>query len=121
MYEYIAELERWKKFNKVYQEKYQKIKDFVRTCEEERKNSEDTWMLCKKPLVDIEKFNLNLAKRLTLEIYDLCTNKTKDFTDLNLKIEKTKICVDILFRENEALVKKEIISRMDDVLKFVSL
>lgn len=117
MYEYLSDLERWKNINNNYKIKYNEILDFVSKCENENKNNENIH-LCKKPIYDVEKFNADIAKRLTFEIYELCLNKVKSDTEYNAKIES---CVDILYRENEVLVKREIMDRLDDVLKFLNV
>lgn len=128
MYEYIVELERWKKTNLNYIDKYSKILNFVKDCEnnchikkyEDELEKMNCLNKCKMPIVDIERFNLNMSKRLTMDIYDVCINKYDADSDLVKESSKIKICVENLFRENENLLKKETLDRMDDILKFIS-
>ncbi len=74
MYEYLSEFERWKNLNKNYNEKYLKIKviisirkqDYVEECKRGvSKDDTEKLNLCKKPIIDIEKFNFDIQKRIT--------------------------------------------------------
>jgi hypothetical protein len=118
MYEYIAELERWKNINNDYRSKYTQIKQFVKECEN-KCATQSCLELCKKPIIDIEKFNTDMIKKATLDIYELCSNKTKDM-ELSTKINKTKKCIDLLYQDNETIIKKEMITRIDDLLKYLN-
>jgi hypothetical protein len=128
MYEYIVELERWKKISPIYLEKYSKIENFVKNCQHscnEKKYEDELEKInclnkCKMPLVDVERFNLNMSKRLSMDIYDVCISKFETTGDLQREKTKIKNCVESLFRENENLLKKESLDRMDDILKFIS-
>jgi hypothetical protein len=60
-----------------------------------------------------------MIKKATLDIYELCTNKTKNITDLQSKINKTKKCVEVLYNDNEKLIKREIIDRIEDIHKYL--
>jgi hypothetical protein len=119
MYEYIADMERWKNLNSDYRGRYTLVTEFVKKCES-KCTTPECMELCKKPIIDIEKFNTDMIKKSTLDIYELCGVKTKDITELNLKISKTKKCVDLLYQDNEILVKREMISRLDDLLKYLN-
>jgi hypothetical protein len=128
MYEYIVELERWKKITPNYLDKYSKIQNFVKNCEKNcllKKYDVETERMdcvdkCKMPLVDVERFNLNMSKRLSVDIYDVCISKYDTNSDLVKETTKIKNCVEKLFRENENLLKKETLDRMDDILKFIT-
>jgi len=128
MYEYLADLERWKKYDNEYKEKYFKVISFTNNCESNCKTKE-TYQeeinscinLCKKPIIDIERHNTEINKRLTSDIYELCTKKALDINDLNRKISKIKICSENLYRDNEQIVKKEIVNRVDDIINFLKI
>ena len=128
MYEYLADLERWKKIDTDYTEKYAKVLSFDNDCQsnckatkisEEEINS--CVNLCKKPIIDIERHNTEINKRLTTDIYELCSKKALDIDDINKKISKIKICSENLFRDNEQIVKKEIVNRVDDIINFLKI
>jgi hypothetical protein len=119
MYEYIAQIERWKNFNTDYTNKYNKLKEFVITCESKCTN-QDCHELCKKPIIDIEKFSTDLIKKSTLDIYELCNHKTREINELTIKISKTKKCIELLYQDNENLIKKEMLNRLDDLLKYLT-
>lgn len=123
MYEYIADFERWKKTNQNYREKYQEMEKFVKKCEEKCDKNEECLNLCRKPIVDIERFNIFMMKRLTLDVYEICSEKTSKNLDTNLitEIEKMKVCCENLYRESEITIKKETIERLDDMLKFLNV
>jgi len=120
MYEFIADIERWKIINDEYARKYNLIKEFSINCTSkcETDNCRD---MCKKPIIEIEKFNCNLIRNATLDIYELCTQKTKDIQDLKSQTNKTKKCVELMFSDNENIIKREMIDRIDDIYKFLSL
>ena len=120
MYEYIADIERWKIINEDYVRKYNLVKDYVNICISKCK-IENCREMCKKPIIEIEKFNSDLFRNATLDIYELCTKKTKDIKDLTLLINKTKKCVEVMYNDNENIIKREMIERIDDVYKFLSL
>lgn len=122
MYEYISSFERWKNFDKNYSEKYQVINKFFEDCKIKCENNIECLNNCKKPIIDIERFNLNMIKKLSVDVYDICSDKIS-IQNLHLtnEINKMKICVENLYRENEVLVKKETIERMDDMIKFLNL
>ena len=158
MYEYVAQFERWKKTNLEYKLKFSEISEFSQNCvkkcnsELNNKNSSENLNLeecinaCKRPVIDIERFNLSMIKRLTIDVYEICSNKLSlsnlnfinsnknhnDKNDLYLlsqsqsdslmnDINKMKICVENLYRENEILVKKETLERIDDIIKFLKI
>jgi hypothetical protein len=122
MYEYISSFERWKNFDKNYLEKYQTINKFIEDCKFKCGNNFECQNNCKKPIIDIERFNLNMIKKLSVDVYDICSNKISNKNeDLTNEINKMKICVENLYRENEVIVKKETIERMDDMIKFLNL
>jgi hypothetical protein len=128
MYEYISDLERWKKFDQNYNKKYSSITNFVRSCElnckKNKKIEEDLnscLNLCKKPIIDIERFNYDINKRTFSDVYELCSNKSNDISDLNKKINKVKSCFESLYRENEMIVKKEMENRIDDMINFLKI
>ena len=83
--------------------------------------------LCLKPIIDIEKFNFDIQKRITnvilcllQEIYDLCSQKTSKIEELHSKVKSMKTCVDTLYKENDIIVKREVINRLDDLINFLS-
>jgi len=128
MYEYLADLERWKKYDNDYTEKYSKVILFTNDCQSNcktKKTSQEEiiscFNLCKKPIVDIERHNTEINKRLTSDIYELCTKKALDISDINKKISKIKMCSENLYRDNEQIVKKEIINRVDDIINFLKV
>ena len=128
MYEYLSEIERWKSFDDIYKDKYSKIKKFSENCENDCKKSKISEEeinsckgLCKKPIIDIERNNMELNKRITLDIYDLCTNKAQEINNINSKVSKIKSCVENLFRDNELIIKKEMINRIDDMINFLKI
>ncbi len=128
MYEYLADLERWKKFDHDYKEKYSKVASFTNDCQsncKETKTSQEEVNscinLCKKPIIDIEMHNSEINKRLTTDIYELCCKKALDINDINKKISKIKICCENLYRDNEQIVKKEIVNRVDDIINFLKI
>lgn len=128
MYEYLADLERWKKFDNEYTDKYLKINIFTNECQNNckaTKSSQEEIVscvnLCKKPIIDIERHNTEINKRLTTDIYELCTKKALDINDINKKISKIKICSENLYRDNEQIVKKEIINRIEDIINFLKI
>ncbi len=123
MYEYISGVERWKKIDKSYLEKYNTFTKFVQNCQEKCVNINkggECFETCKKPIVDIERFNVNMIKKLSLDVYDICANKI-NLVDLSTDINKIKTCCDNLYRENEIIVKKETLDRMDDIIKFLNI
>jgi hypothetical protein len=122
MYEYIAELERWKKINTNYIDKFKVIQNFVLKCQDKCLGQYDCLNLCKKPLVDIERFNTYMIKRLSTDVYDICSEKVQlDFnSNIAGEINKLKICSESLYRENEVTVKKETLERLDDIMKFLN-
>jgi hypothetical protein len=127
MYEYIASFERWKNVDKNYGEKYSRIKNFVEGCNLKCSDNFECQSACKKPIVDIERFNIGMIKKLSVDVYDICASKSKEgkegkeTADLTSELNKMKICVDNLYRDNELIVKKETIERMDDMIKFLNL
>lgn len=128
MYEYLAELERWKKLDNDYNEKYQKIINFSENCIYKCKTVKSFTSeidacisLCKKPIVDIERHNLEINKRITLDIYELCSNKLVDANDLSYKITKIKVCSENILRDNEIILKTEILNRIDNILSFLNV
>ncbi len=126
MYEYIASFERWKKINPEYIEKYKKISSFVTKCQSECYNSNnnisDCIDACKKPLVDIERYNVSMIKRLSVDVYETCSSKIEMDKNSNIttEINKMKVCCDNLFSENEITVKNETLERLDSIAKFLN-
>jgi hypothetical protein len=127
MYEYIADFEKWKKNSTIYQEKLAKVHNFIKICqnkcEDNKINKEECINLCKKPLIDLENFNINIIKRMSVEIYELCNEKiykTAGKEINNELIRKMKACGDNLYRDNDLIIKKEITERVDNILKFLS-
>jgi hypothetical protein len=120
MYEYIADIERWKKTNKDYNTKYSVLKDFVNNCDSKCNKNQECIELCKKPIIDIEKFNTDMIKRASLDIYELCSNKTQEINELNLKISKMNKCVATLYQDNENIIKRELLDRIDSLVKFLN-
>jgi len=128
MYEYIADLERWKKIDNSYKDKYNRVISFSQTCQESCKNTkkyqeeiQSCINLCKKPIIDIERYNTEINKRLTSDIYELCNKKALDINDITNKIPKIKLCSENLYRDNEFIVKKEMINRIDDIINFLNI
>ncbi len=118
MYEYIADFERWKLTSEDYINKYKKVQEVsnqcISNCQDERCIN-----LCKKPLIDINKFSSEMIKKATLDIYELCTSKTRNITDLPFRINKTKKCFELLYNDNEKMIKREILDRLDDLYKYL--
>ncbi len=125
MYEYISDFERWKRFSQDYLDKYKKIEIFVKNCQSNCiKTDEECFNNCKKPIVDIERFNVHMIKRLSLDVYETCSEKIKldnDDSNFSTELNKMKICCDNLFTENELTIKKETLSRLDDIIKFLNV
>jgi len=63
-----------------------------------------------------------MIKKLSVDVYDICSDKIS-IQNLHLtnEINKMKICVENLYRENEVLVKKETMGRIDEMIKFLNL
>ena len=120
MYEYIADIERWKIINEEYNSKYNLVKEYALKCIT-RCETDNCRDMCKKPIIEIEKYNCDLFRNAFLDIYDLCTQKTKDIHELTTQINKTKKCVELMFNDNENIIKREMIERIDDIYKFLSL
>ena len=87
MYEYIADFERWKKTDLNYKEKYQEVENFVKKCENKCGKIEECINSCRKPIVDIERFNIYMIKRLSLDVYEICSAKTSANNDLKISFE----------------------------------
>lgn len=128
MYEYLADLERWKKIDNDYTDKYSKVISFTNDCQSNCKATKTSQEemnscinLCKKPIVDIERHNTEINKRLTTDIYELCSKKALDINDINKKISKIKMCSENLYRDNEQIVKKEIVNRVEDIINFLKI
>jgi hypothetical protein len=119
MYEYIADFERWKITSDEYLNKYIKVQEITNNCISNCKDEICT-NLCKKPIIDIHKFSSEMIKKATLDIYELCTSKTKNITDLPSRINKTKKCVELLYNDNEKMIKREIVDRLDDIYKYLT-
>ncbi len=128
MYEYLADLERWKIFDIEYSEKYNKVilfsEDCKNNCKDNNKPIEEIQScinLCKKPIIDIERHNSDINKRLITDIYELCNKKALDINDINKKINKIKTCTENLYRDNELIVKNEILNRVNDIINFLKI
>lgn len=100
MYEYLSEFERWKNLNKNYNEKYLKVKvvyrfrkqDYVEQCKRgvNEEDSEKT-KLCMKPIIDIEKYNFDIQKRITSVLAFYCRKFMTCVRKRRLKSKKFKI------------------------------
>lgn len=120
MYEFISGFERWKNFDKNYNEKYHMIKSYTEDCKKQCLDDENCKDLCRKPIVDIERFNLNMIKKLTVDVYEVCSNKFNS-NEANLEFSKMKSCLDNLYEENETYIKKQTLERMDDMINFLNI
>ena len=122
MYEYICDYERWKKFDKEYNEKYQVLLNFSQKCLETCKEDQECLNRCKRPLIDIEKFNLKMIKKLSSDVYEICSSKISlDSEHILSDLEKMKNCTQELYKENESIVKCETLTRMSDMIKFLNI
>jgi hypothetical protein len=122
MYEYICDYERWKKFDKEYNEKYQRLLAFSQKCIETCKENQECINRCNRPIIDIERFNLKMIKKLSSDVYEICSSKLKlDSEQFFKEVEKMNICSQDLYKENESIVKSETLTRMSDMIKFLNI
>lgn len=124
MYNYIAEFELWKTKNKVFKEKYSVLSEFTQECQAKCKddpesNLSECLQLCKKPLVDLENFNISLTKRMCLEIYEVCNRKASKAKGGSTAAETIKLCADSLYKDNEVIIKSELLERMENIATFL--
>ena len=123
MYEFICDYERWRKFDKEYKNRYEMFVKFSADCLKSCNGNQDCFDKCRRPLLDIERFNLGMVKKLSSDIYEICSSKINlDNSEILYKdIEKIKLCCKELFDENIGMVKIETLSRMDDMIRFLNI
>lgn len=122
MYEYLADFERWKNTNNEYLTNNQKINELIENCKTkciDLSTKEECLDTCKSPLVDIENFIYKKTTNLMIDVYELCTSKLDPELNTREKFKKLHKCTDYLYKDNENIVKREIIKKFEETIKFI--